>query len=1724
MSLYVQYVNRVKATEHNLRSVGIRFAHDMISASYWVVREEEEGLYERESGDHFTFIERFLWPFNRMETDGRYSIFENIDPTINDPLNFEFCWYDGEERGLNTAMVDLFAIAKMSGDSRRRQESWTSLEMRLTNVNRERSNVRTLWEKWARVCAADLPQGLPERMRTRAAVDVEDNRYLVHEYYQWSSEIQGAFVWWTEFWTGRWVVADDWGMELRNLEMANRWRRFRDKILDEDFETDYLSRIIGNVLTEPVLQSAKRLRGWEVGPAQRQFIDENQPARIPVGNIKPKIAQVDELNKEIERLIAERDRVAEEANNQLIEIEAVQENFHIRNLIADTGTTIRSNAFNIPGHTGVDLAVFREGVAIGAMNVPITEDATTEIKFTDGSGFHGPVNQLRLMQGSIVLAAPNPLGFASDDGVYEHDVELPIAPEDNVYLDMYQVSRGLGGLGFEKMPEVAAEFPFIPDPYSIPPAPPNFHLINDGQPHPLQQIDINPWDDGNDGGNQEMFRRFGIEFSRHPRDPLRTVMSLEDRRTLWQPVIQLYEASSVILPSVAERIIQETANIPVMGANHREQAIIEEEATKLRILSNRDVRVLQTMMQTWRRARLMAPLNNINDAGSLTVTQTLQGRYGSMNLLADLNFIPLLMITSSLYQILTRWLEANADGLEDRVYDIRTMFDVAFERYDNEGNIVRGGVVSSGRFTQHVPLRVFDQFHSREYTTGRGEDYQFEFCHLSGTALTNHIRAQVEEWANQYQDENEGDTKYFIRQIDVSVARRGVLNPVLMMPNIFAHNNNRMLPKESYKRLLEPEFQQKTHFGICLYELYWLLKNPSKRKTDAKERSLQMMKDFSEEDVDFRIIVFDGRVDEFLNEIERRESHPKFCWSVFSWPMRKYMRKVENSDESPYVLIHGGLHVIMSTQGRLSDCGYGDLEVPKVEPLPSFPRRFQLTPLKESKHKPEDDLKNTLIFDFETYPDEDGKMIPYCCCVYGWLGLTPTTRTFYGLTCVKDFVAFLCSIIDKHAFSTTNAKKKINRIYLYGYNNGKFDNMLFVDDLMLYFPCAVIGDHTDMKEVKCYNLVIRDLFKIMGCMGSLASNAVVFTHLRKSDFDHTKANIHTIFDPEFQFEAQEYCMKDCEVTYELFKCFQKKLREMSINLSLNADNIYTLSTLTWKYFRTYFLNTELVIAASSPEVRSIELQSLFGGWTGAAKLTVKNGEAWDASSMYPTVMKFEKVPIRFLKYDATKWNTLVWNVEIQSGWLYKVEYDFPLNLPMQPIPTRLKSGDVVYTLSGEGYIWGSLLKELVNLPEEYKPIKLNILGTWQYECQDIFGAVVDNLYRFKEKATKEDNKPIRNISKLLLNSLFGKCIQQDHMKYSYGHIISMVDRIMSGDQYMMLTKDFVAVEEGLKQSGCGQLTFIGSFITCTARAYLFKFMKRVGLDLVAYWDTDSVFFSGQLEIFQVNPDALGGWKKEYDIDEGIFVGAKLYYVKTKDGNEIKKAKGFKAAAIDRNFYIDLIFDKRLQTPEVITFEKRLGKGVLVNKRRKQCTMISYKRNTDEVFNAFLPEDNDRSFDKVSAIELAGGRTRVLQDVEEYKSRLRKCLTSSSAEGAHRESASIKTKRMLATFIEGKAVKMPRILTANQLNTFLKVCAQNNSLNDMLQAFPSAQRFVDAMFVYWEEAPFGQEIAEMIYKRAQEINNKHLNSHGLQSSAALSDAPIGMEHLPPSSNARSSMDL
>lgn len=339
-------------------------------------------------------------------------------------------------------------------------------------------------------------------------------------------------------------------------------------------------------------------------------------------------------------------------------------------------------------------------------------------------------------------------------------------------------------------------------------------------------------------------------------------------------------------------------------------------------------------------------------------------------------------------------------------------------------------------------------------------------------------------------------------------------------------------------------------------------------------------------------------------------------------------------------------------------------------------------------------------------------------------------------------------------------------------------------------------------------------------------------------------------------EEKEYLKHDVMImSLALEKMFEMKITRMTI--ASNAMNFFK-DTISKKRFEEWF----------KPPLYDKDLRQAYkGGFTYLNEIyrgkEVKEGIVLDVNSLYPSVMYYSPMPYgEGIYFDGKYVPDKLYNLYIQNiTCQFKIKKDM---IPTIQIKNNLSFVPTEYLSSSNGE---SINLTLTNVDlklflEHYDIYDVSYNWGWKYKSSTkIFKSYIDYWNELKVKATKEGNKPLRTIAKLMLNSLYGKfaASPEGRSKIPY------------------LDNNIVKYKLSELEERTAYYLPISIFITSWARDKTIRSAQAVYHRFI-YADTDSLHLEGTdiPENLLISDTELGKWKIESTFKRGKYLRQKCY--------------------------------------------------------------------------------------------------------------------------------------------------------------------------------------------------------------------------------------------------------
>ena len=575
-----------------------------------------------------------------------------------------------------------------------------------------------------------------------------------------------------------------------------------------------------------------------------------------------------------------------------------------------------------------------------------------------------------------------------------------------------------------------------------------------------------------------------------------------------------------------------------------------------------------------------------------------------------------------------------------------------------------------------------------------------------------------------------------------------------------------------------------------------------------------------------------------------------------------------------------------------------------------------------------------MTLDIETFIKE-GFHIPYCISLCLKI---KNNKDYYKTFILKNLNEDLFKQLFDYLLST-----QFHQYTIYIHNSSSFD-MIFLLKQMINHPLIkkinpIIKDNKFINlEIyfesgkKTYKISFRDSYLLLPSSLDKLSKAFntknhhkgIFPYqfVNKDNllyegivpnyeyFDKTKVSLENYLVYKNQFmnndklwnlleETKAYCELDCKSLLEVMISFQEEIFEL---FSIDINKTPTLPSLAFKIFRTHCLNPKEVPLING-RLYNILNQAYFGGHVDMyipsnvshQKVSVKDKIIslfnkvyhYDVNSLYPTGMKYLKFPTGKITHFICRNNEslALLNREHKLG-VFRVNIECPKDLLHPIIPIKMDHACVYPVGNWQGWYHS---EELINA-EKYG-YKYEILEGYLFESEPIFKDYIDKLYEIKVNSFP--NTPHYIISKLLMNSLYGRFAMNPHL-LNY-QIVDNIDnnkpfeeRIDLGNNKYLMTY----YNESQSQSMNINIA-IGLSVTAYARIIMSYFKNNLELTgLVYYTDTDSLFCSKELPLSCIGKE-IGKMKLEHTLSRFIAIAPKVYGGIDLDGKSFTKVKGLK---------------------------------------------------------------------------------------------------------------------------------------------------------------------------------------------------------------------------------------
>lgn len=275
-----------------------------------------------------------------------------------------------------------------------------------------------------------------------------------------------------------------------------------------------------------------------------------------------------------------------------------------------------------------------------------------------------------------------------------------------------------------------------------------------------------------------------------------------------------------------------------------------------------------------------------------------------------------------------------------------------------------------------------------------------------------------------------------------------------------------------------------------------------------------------------------------------------------------------------------------------------------------------------------------------------------------------------------------------------------------------------------------------------------------------------------------------------------------------------------------------------------------------------------GGFTylkeGYSGVDLKEGIVLDVNSLYPSVMYNNEMPYGEGVFFTGKYKAdTTYNLYVQ---MFRCQFEIkPRHIPTVQIKHTLRFAQNEYLKSSNDEIV-TLCMTSVDIKlffEHYDVYDVEWISGWKFMSSKImFRSYIDKWNAIKVQATLEGNSGMRSISKLMLNSLYGKFATNPVVRSKHPYL---------GDDGV------IHYSVGEAEERKPVYIPVGSFITSWARYKTITSAQKV-YDRFVYADTDSLHLlgTGMPEGLEIDSSKLGAWKHESTFSRARFLRQKCY--------------------------------------------------------------------------------------------------------------------------------------------------------------------------------------------------------------------------------------------------------
>lgn len=438
-----------------------------------------------------------------------------------------------------------------------------------------------------------------------------------------------------------------------------------------------------------------------------------------------------------------------------------------------------------------------------------------------------------------------------------------------------------------------------------------------------------------------------------------------------------------------------------------------------------------------------------------------------------------------------------------------------------------------------------------------------------------------------------------------------------------------------------------------------------------------------------------------------------------------------------------------------------------------------------------------------------------------------------------------------------------------------------------FYSIEVYLETKKKKVVKCKFLDSMKIFNFS--VEKVAKSFNLPISKLKIDYDEYREIGHILTEEEIAYIKNDVKIMALALN-ELFKMGHTKM-------TIGSNALYDYKNLN-KNFNKYFPQLDLI---TDNDIR----QAYRGGFTYLNPLykskSVKNGIVFDVNSLYPSVMRYEYLPYGVpIFFEGQYKEDKLYNLYIQQlSCSFEIKEGY---IPTIQIKHNRFYQSNEYLESSNGEIVTITLSsvDLELFFKHYNVKDITYHSGWKFKSvKGLFNEYIDKWLDIKTQSKKDGNSGLYTISKLFLNSLYGKLGLNPRVRAKYP---ILEDDVVKYRFYDEKFKDSIYIPMAV-------------FITAYARYKTISTSQRIreiskklyGVDLYVYSDTDSIhcLFDDDKDLkdlIDIDDYKLGAWKWESSFKRAKFIRQKTYVEEEEEGLKIC------CAGLPKMCYEDVNFD------------------------------------------------------------------------------------------------------------------------------------------------------------------------------------------------------------------------